>query len=252
MRKTFLILITIFLTTSCGSYINKMHREFDRADNKQNQNYKPSRFAFYKGQGQGGNASQVSTENRKSLKPEVQRRYVPQREIKKRYTSDDLTDQSNGGSLWAGQGQKASLFTVDKSKKVGDIIQVNVMGKLKNEITMELKRAYPDRAYQKKKSSPDSAAATQPAAAATPATAPETAKGDEEAPTSGGVIYDKISSIIVEEINETHILLRGRKNVLFKNMKRMVEIQALVSRKDLRDDSVDSDDILESAITVLR
>ncbi len=48
-------------------------------------------------------------------------------------------------------------------------------------------------------------------------------------------------------------LIKGRKNVLFKNRKRMVEVQALVSRKDIGDnDVINSDAILESNVSVVR
>ena len=49
-------------------------------------------------------------------------------------------------------------------------------------------------------------------------------------------------------ISNNHILLRGRKNVLYHDRKRTVELQALVSRRDITlDDSVVSDKIIEEA-----
>ena len=64
---------------------------------------------------------------------------------------------------------------------------------------------------------------------------------------------EKISGVVVEEINREHLLIKGRKNVLFKNRKRMVEVQALVSRKDIGDnDIISSDAILESNVTVVK
>ena len=85
------------------------------------------------------------------------------------------------------------------------------------------------------------------AAAATPASATEEPTGED------GKVYDRISSVVVEEINKDHVLIRGRKNLLYKNRKRLVEVQALVSKKDITvDDTLDSEKILESSITVLR
>jgi len=58
---------------------------------------------------------------------------------------------------------------------------------------------------------------------------------------------------VIEQIDDQHLLLRGRKDVLYKNRKRLVEIQALIPRRDLNDNNtVNSDSILEQTITVLR
>lgn len=117
-----------------------------------------------------------------------------------------------------------------------------MLAKLRNEITLELKRAFPDNPYETAKA---------PATAATPAT--PAAGAAAPAATDAGSDTDKISSVVVEEINREHLLIKGRKNVLFKNRKRMVEVQALVSRKDITDnDSVSSDSIIESNVTVVR
>ena len=66
-------------------------------------------------------------------------------------------------------------------------------------------------------------------------------------------VHDKISTQVIESVNKDYLLVRGRKEVLFKDAKRYVEIQALVSRKDITDnDTVKSDRILEPKIRVLR
>ena len=55
------------------------------------------------------------------------------------------------------------------------------------------------------------------------------------------------------KINKDHLLLRGRKNVLYKNRKRVVEIQALISRRDIAsDDTLLSNRIIENNISVIR
>ena len=191
----------------------------------------------------GRNRGEVSTSTDKIVSPEVKRQYQDERKALKRVTASDLTDSGNDGSLWGGSDPNAFLFSTAKSKTSGDIVQINVLAKLRNEITMELKRAFPENPYETKptEKKPDAPAA------ATPATA------DAAKPADTGTDTDRISSVVVEEINREHLLIKGRKNVLFKNRKRMVEVQALVSRKDITDDdAVSSDAILESNVSVVR
>ena len=58
---------------------------------------------------------------------------------------------------------------------------------------------------------------------------------------------------MIEEISKDHLLIRGQKFLLFRNRKHLVEVQALVARKDIMDDdTVDSTQVLESTVTILR
>ena len=66
-------------------------------------------------------------------------------------------------------------------------------------------------------------------------------------------VYDRISSVIIEEVNKDHLLVRGRKDVIFRKMKRYVEVQALINKRDISDeDAIESTKILESSVTILR
>ena len=66
-------------------------------------------------------------------------------------------------------------------------------------------------------------------------------------------VYDKISGTVMEEISKDYILLRGRKDVIFKKEKQSIEIQGLVSRKDiLENDYVNSDRLLDSRVFIIR
>lgn len=260
MKFTSLILISsLTLLTSCGSFVDNMYRDLDNqervaADAEQDSAGYPDQFDQYRKNTKrktsavynkpGRNRGEVSTSTQKMVNPEVKRQYQDERVALKRTTASDLTDTGNDGSLWGGGDANAFLFSTSKSKSSGDIIQIDVLTKLRNEITLELKRAFPDNPY-------DTAAKTA-ATPTTPAAATPAAPGAAPAAAEAGDT-DKISSVVVEEINREHLLIKGRKNVLFKNRKRMVEVQALVSRKDITDnDSVSSDAILESNVTVVR
>lgn len=261
MKLTSLLLLSsLTILTSCSSLIDGVYRDLDRqeriASNEEDDNSAPDQFDQYRKNTKrktsavynkpGRNRGDVTTSNAKTVDPGVKRQYQDERKALKRVTASDLTDNGNDGSLWGGSDPNAFLFSTSKSKTSGDIVQINVLGKLRNEITMELKRAFPENPFEAK-----AADEKKPDAPAVAATTPDpAAKGSDIVPEAGN---DRISSVVVEEINREHLLIKGRKNVLFKNRKRMVEVQALVSRKDITDDdSVSSDAILESNVSVVR
>jgi flagellar basal body L-ring protein FlgH len=249
-----LLIFSLSLLSSCSSYMNSIYRDFENQD-RQNSDIDVAGDSFDQYRKVNRRTSteynkpnkMINTANQKNIDPQVRRQYKDEKVAIKRYTASDLTDTGSDGSLWAGSDPNAFLFTNNKTKSSGDIVQINVGNKLKDEITMELKRAFPDNPYEIKAQKEG-----------------EKAKegGNEKKPASvasdspaGGAsdVKDKISSVVVEEINREHLLIKGRKNVLFKNRKRMVEIQALVSRKDIGDDdTLNSDSILETNVAVVR
>ncbi len=256
-----LLLSIVTLMASCSSFVDGVYRDLDRqerafADEEANNQPYPDQFDQFRKNTKrktssvynkpGRNRGEVSTNNQKLVSPEVKRQYQDERVALKRTTASDLTDNGSDGSLWSGTDPNAFLFSTSKSKTSGDIIQINVNTKLRNEITLELKKAFPENPYEiKAKAEGEKKTDGAPA---TPA--PATAAAPAEA--EGGA-QDRISGVVVEEINREHLLIKGRKNVLYKNRKRMVEVQALVSRKDITDDdAVSSDSILESNVSVVR
>lgn len=245
-KLSFFIIATIFLS-SCANYINQIHRDLDRAE--QRDGVTPRQKLTTIDQFKKNN--RLSTENQSRLLPEVKRQYQPMEQAKKRYTADDLVDNGNDGSLWAGQGNENYLFTKNKWKRNGDIILVNVQSKLKNDITMELKRAFP-LPIPTKKAEPKPGETADPNAPPV-AAAPVTPGADEREVADDEKIHDRISSIIIEEISKDHLLLKGQKYILFRNSKHLIEVQALISRKDIMDDdTINSSNFLETSLTVLR
>ena len=120
------------------------------------------------------------------------------------------------------------------------MVIINVLENLRNQISAELKRVFPDRprkGAEGAKGDPKGAAQA-PAAAAS-----------EEMDMK---IYDKISGTVMEEVSKDYILLRGRKDVIFKKEKKSIEVQGLVSRKDiLENDYVNSDRLLDSRVFIV-
>ncbi|MEI8347542.1 MAG: flagellar basal body L-ring protein FlgH [Pseudomonadota bacterium] len=251
--KQIFIISTILLMASCGNYVSKVHRQMDR-ETKQGVYQDDKSFSLYRKGNQNKFVSdnKPSSKDMKTILPEIQRQYKPAEEAKKRYTAKDLYDNSQNGSLWAGEGSDTYLFSENRKKQSGDIVVVNVMTNLKEQIAMELKKAFPPNKPNAKK---DEKSASGKEEGGKKEAAPA---GKAEGLAMGGnaddgQVFDRISSVVVEEISADHLLLRGRKDLVFNDIKRTVELQALVPRKSVNyDDTVNSSNVLESHVVVIR
>jgi flagellar basal body L-ring protein FlgH len=259
--KTFISCFFLILFTSCANFVDAIHKDLEMQEDMNREvdtgdNFNQFRHPKRKTSSVYNKVDRtVTTGNEKTLAPSVKRQYKSEKEVAKRLTASDLTDNGSDGSLWSGSDPNGFLFSTNKSKSSGDIVQISVLPHLKNEITMELKKAFPDNPYETKanaNTTPETKAADPKAPNAVPEKPSEKREIASE-PANTDSTPDKISGVIVEEINREHLLIRGRKNVLFKNRKRMIEVQALVSRKDIgENDQISSDAILESNITVVK
>lgn len=238
MKKIICLSLFCLFFSSCSNYIAKMHREIDRDDRNQSKmvrsKSKDNLALVRKGRRKFKNPRRLSSRTASNHLPSVKRRY---KAAPKRYKASDLNDNGPDGSLWSGQGRYNNfLFTTDEEKRNGDIIIIKVAGALKNDITRELKHAFPSRPTNKKEGE---AAAKQ--------------NEEEETTEDPNKVHDRISSVVLEEVRKDHLLLRGRKELIYKKRKRQIEIQALISRRDVEmDDSITSDNIIEKNITILR
>lgn len=248
-----IILCLLFFLVSCAQYVNQLHRQIDREERGHRAVAPDSRdrFAAYRERDRfrpeddkrpikNPVTYSLGSDPSGQVRPPIKREYRPQR-----YQAEDFVDNENGGSLWANQGSSASLFTYQNDKRMGDMVIINVLENLRNQISAELKRSFPDkpkRAGKELKSEGDKKDALTATAAGSNA-------ADNEMDMK---VYDKISGTVMEEISKDYILLRGRKEVIFKKEKRSIEVQALVSRKDIMEnDYVNSDKLLESRVFVL-
>lgn len=246
---SFLLLLNF---ASCANYVNNIHRQIDRDEKVARGDTRDGmreHYSIYKNRyDRAGDKRPVKDPRTFSmsdggpsghLKPPVKREYRPQR-----YKADDFVDGDNGGSLWANQGSSSSLFTYQNDKHTGDMVIINVLENLRNQISSELKRVFPDKPKKVAAAKKDS---KEPP---TPPPAANTAAKDEEMDMK---VYDKISGTVMEEISKDYILLRGRKDVIFKKEKQSIEVQGLVSRKDiLENDYVNSDKMLDARVFIIR
>jgi flagellar L-ring protein precursor FlgH len=274
LKSTLLLLITLSVT-SCANYVNKIHRELDRDMYMSNQRQQPEAVTqddhfnqfrqtnntaeprgFYHPSAQRPLSQQqnfqsqrrVSSHQQRQVEPEVRRQYTPENEVRRRYKAQDMVDNQGGASLWAGNGRGNFLLSTNDERRDGDIVLINVNKKLKDEMTLELKRIFPDAPQRPNQVAGAGATDPNQVQATTPAPT-----GPSPASAAAPEIFDRISSVIIERVNNDHYLLRGRKHVLYKNFKRLVEVQALVSKRDiLSDNTINSDTILETSVSVIR
>lgn len=243
------VVMLVFLT-SCASYVNGLHRQIDREEKTARGESLNDPYSAYREQG----FKKTTEDKRPILNPNSISNLNPANDIppslKRDYKNggartkaQDFKDGGSSGSLWV-DAPGGSLFTTDITKSVGDIVIINVLDSLRGQISTELKRAFPEPITPKKKEgeSPVAASAATPPAAASPVADELDAK-----------VYDKISGVVAEEINRDYFLLRGKKEIIFRKEKRYIEVQALVSRKDILDnDSINSDRLVESRVLILR
>jgi flagellar L-ring protein FlgH len=251
-----LLLFILLSLVSCAGYVNQIHRQIDREESGAPQRSRSSkdRFSAYRDQNRFRTENDrrpiknpltysLGSDSSGQVRPPVKRDYRPQR-----YQAKDFVDDDNSGSLWAGQGSSSSLFTYQNDKHTGDIVIVNVLENLRNQISAELKRTFPDKPKRNSKGSDKNSESDKKSSLTPPTTTPNSQDNEMDMK-----VYDKISGTVMEEISKDYILLRARKEVIFKKEKRSIEVQALVSRKDIMEnDYVNSDKLLESRVFILK
>lgn len=251
--RLLVFLFTLTLFGSCANYVRALHSQIDRGERAQQGrpaqsppgNYQRpyNRFSRDNDRRPINNPKTLGgypVTNSNNVPPSVSRNYG-----KKRHTAEDLKDNGADGSLWSGKNSESFLFVTNNIKKRGDIVIIDVLSKLKDEIQEELKRAYPDPVKKVGSKDDEKKQETEEE--------PQTAQNSPNTEDNDQKVHDKISTQVVDSINKDYLMLRGRKEVVFKKAKRYIEVQALVSRKDITDnDTVASDRILEPKIRVLR
>ena len=217
------IIFFLFLISSCSHYINRIHKNLDDSISRKKR-IKNNKFSYLQNHS-SYKKRKMSSKTHPVVHPKVKRKYG----VKKRYRKEDLRDDSYNGSLWASDQGNNFLFDDKIKKKQGDIIEIEVKENLKDEILAEL------RIHEKKYIQT------------------EEKKNEKPKSSSEETFSDKIVSILIEEINKNHVLLKGRKNLLYKGRKRLIELQALVARRHISTEGLlSSDHILESNVAIIR
>ncbi len=245
LRLSPIFMIAVLLNIGCSSYVSRVHQQIDREyQQMHNPNARAMPSTDTARQAQQG----PSTQNSSFQPPSVQRQYQSSQATgsvglgssqgQQRTRAEDLRDNTPSTSLWA--SNESNLFSHSRRRSSGDIVLINVMDRLKKEISLELRRNFPPPRRQQRDQQQEEDEQQE--------------EGSRDVAQEGeSRIHDRISSVIIEQISRDHVLLRGRKNVLFQNARRLIEVQALVATRDIdNNDSIKSDDIIESQVTVLR
>lgn len=183
----------------------------------------------------GTNRKFVGDEDKDTAIEEIKRDIASTKEI-------TVSQDPPNPSLWTGKGTDSYLFSNTAEKKIGDIIMVDVYKNLRNEISTELSINEKTTPYEGPESDPQSEKKE-----------PEKPEVSAEATGPDDTPSDQISTVVEEEVNQTHLLLKGKKSVVYKGRKKLLELKALVAKKDIQNnDRVNSKNILESTIKVLR
>lgn len=267
----FLLYSLLIFNFGCANYVNQLHRQIDskkqptnapiknnlETSEKKNPNQIRSPFEdpFYYASYYKGKPIKLKNDLRPINAPKsvgaAGASNTP--EYKKRHKAGDFKDNGNNASLWSGKGKSRYLFSDIKSKEIGDIIIINVFESLKNRISNELKRNFgsaPKKAVVAVKPAADDKATTgkkeEPKK--------EVAKVEEDKDLEAtNKIYDKISGLIVEEVNQDYLLVKGKKEVIFQKRNHEVGVQALISRDDInQNNEIPSDKMLETQVLILR
>jgi flagellar basal body L-ring protein FlgH len=237
--KNIIILSILFLITSCGNMVAGYYKELD--GNKRQRPVKKT-FAHLKSQ-----SATINSANQRTLLPPTKRLYVSKQNTpKRRMIADNFHDSDNAANLW-NQPNSADLYTLNSALTSGDIVIINVLGDLKTDIASELKRAFAltkkKKTFNKKKTASADNTKSDPT---------QKNNDDDISSTLANKVYDRISSIVVDNISNDYVTIRGRKELLFRNQKHSIEIQALVNKKDISQSNyVTSDSIIEKNIKVL-
>jgi flagellar L-ring protein FlgH len=254
--KLLILFFNLIFFSSCASYVQSIHSQIDREENaKRGSQVRQPHDPYTAYRNTPGTrqdkrpilnpvtlGGRPTTSNTPNLPPESMDQYG-----NKRVQANDLRDNDNSASLWAGKSSENFLFVTNNIKRQGDIVIIEVLQNFKNKITQELKSAYPERKPVAKTGTDNKKVETK---VETPTPTPSASGSDKNAEKK---VYDKISTQVVEEVSKDYLLVRGRKEIIYQQAKRFIEVQALVSRRDISDnDAVPSDKILEPKIMVLR
>jgi flagellar L-ring protein precursor FlgH len=238
-----LLFTMLFIISSCATYVESMHRKISYEENKSKAGYG---WPYPKNNSKEFDKRPIKDPLTYSVSGE--QNTPPTGEFRKRYTAKDFIDNQSSGSLWANYNGNSSLFEQQNNRNLGDVVVINVLEALKGDISRELKRNSPTVAPIV-----DDQAARNVASQAPADGEKSKPKADKNSSEEALIVYDKIPTTLFSDIGNDHAIIKGTKEVYFRNEKKLIEIQAMIRKSDIDEaDSVFSDKIIESRIKVVR
>lgn len=266
MKVLWTFLLTSLILSSCSSFVDKVHQQIaleEGGENSANAESTANPYpdqAYGKLKTRGKDKMPIKDPISFTLNGEESTANINQSplQVKKRFNASDFVDSDSSGSLWSDYDDTSSFFATANSRKVGDIVVINILESMKNSISKELRRSFPLAPIFQSNSiintlneekAPEALAGDKRSPASASTTSPEKKEDTEVAE----IVYDKISARVASEANKDHILIKGRKEVYFRNKKRLVEIHGLVKKSDIDPtDQIKSDQLIESKIIVIQ
>jgi flagellar L-ring protein precursor FlgH len=198
---------------------------------------------------------------------ETQNLLAPSNRQYKRMTKSRLEEESEvhagAGSMWVGEGQSAYLFSQNKSRKEGDLLNVKIEGNAQKQVETKvavIKKLLKQLEEQKEK---ENAAATDAGKLAMDGGKPT--EGNDKAPaarTPAAVADDKkkedepinIESVptrIVERLPDGNYRVKGAQPFMIGKREYRVLVTGLVRAEDFNDDGISSNRLLDSQFDVV-
>lgn len=267
MFKYLILSFLSMLILSCSTFVDRVHQQISSEEDGSIERKMASSGTPYPAQAYGKLKSKLKdkytikdpisyTLTGEENNTEVQKTPL---KVQKRFNVADFVDTDPSGSLWNNYDDSSSFFATSNSRRVGDIVVIDVLESMKNSISKELRKTFPlpsilqsnsivNTLNEENEESGEGQENRSPASA--PAAATDEKKEDNEVVE---IVYDKISSRVSYEPNKDHVLLKGRKEVYFRNKKRLVEVHALVKKSDIdSNDHIKSDQFIESKVFILQ
>lgn len=266
MVKFFISLFFGIITMSCSSFVDRVHQQISNEENgvvEQAQNLSNSPYpsqAYGKLKSKFKDKLPIKDPISYTLSGEDNNSEVQKSPLKiqKRFNVADFVDNDPSGSLWNNYDDSSSFFATSNSRRVGDIVVIDVLESMKNNISKELRKAFPLPSILQSNSivntlNEENGDTTEDKENRAPASTTSNKEEKKEDNEQVEIVYDKISSRVSYEPNKDHALIKGRKEVFFRNKKRLVEVHALVKKSDIdTNDHIKSDQFIESKIFILQ
>lgn len=187
----------------------------------------------------------------------------------KRMTKSRLEEESEvhaaAGSMWVGEGQSSYLFSQNKSRKEGDLLNIKIEGSAQKQVETKvsvikklLKQLEEQELQQQKAKEADGAGKlamdggkpSEGGDKAPPARAPA-ASGDDKKKDDEAVNIESVPTRIVERMPDGNYRLKGAQPFMIGKREYKVLVTGLVRAEDFNDDGISSNKLLDPQFDVV-
>ncbi len=201
---------------------------------------------------------------------DTQNLLVPANRQYKRMTKSKLEEESElqagAGSMWVGEGQSAYLFSQNKARKEGDLLNVKIEGSAQKQVETKvsvikkLLKQLEDQELQQQKlkesqatESGKLAEAGKPAEAADKAgtRAPASVNNDDKKKDDEAVNIDTVPTRIVERLADGNYRVKGAQPFMIGKREYKMLVTGLIRAEDFNDEGISSNKLLDPQFDVV-